>query len=217
MKTLNTLMASALMIALAPAALAASTVDLSVTGKIVPTSCTPSLSQGDVSFGKLSAKDLDLDKPTRIGGYKAQNLTIDCQAATLFGIRGIDNRKETVGNTWYMTPYGLGVTGKGEKIGAHYLELRMAASTIDGKPAFVTVGNADGTSWGASTVGDQGIRNYGPLLGLNATAGATTGPIAIKTAVLGLTSYIVVAPAKTLTLDEEVALDGSATIEVVYL
>lgn len=217
MQTVKNLIAVALLAATASSAMAASTVDLAVTGSIIPTSCTPTLSLGDVAFSKISAADLKRGTHNFIGERKNQQLRIACQAATLFAIRGIDNRPGTNGNGWYVTPYGLGLTPNGEKIGAHYMELRMAASTIDSKPTFVTVGNAGGSSWQASTAGDKGIRNYGELLGFTDTEGVTTGPIPVKDAVLGMEHYLVINDADTLTLNEEVQLDGSASIEVVYL
>ena len=54
-----------LLAACTPGAIAASNTDLSVTGIITPASCTPSLSDGGVvDHGKLTARDLELDKPT---------------------------------------------------------------------------------------------------------------------------------------------------------
>ncbi len=217
MKNIQKLAAFALLSTAASCVMAASSVDLAVTGSIIPTACTPTLSKGDVQFNKISAADLNAGKHTIIRERKQQALNISCQAPTVFAIRGIDNRPGTNGNGWYVTPYGLGLSPQGEKIGAHYLELRMNASTIDGKPAYVTVGNAGGTTWQASTLGDKGIRNYGELLGLTDTVGVTTGPIAVKDAVLGLEHYLVINDANTLTLNEEIMLDGSATIEVIYL
>nr|WP_314528591.1 DUF1120 domain-containing protein [uncultured Pseudomonas sp.] len=48
-------------------AVAASSVDLSVKGSITPSACMPSMSSsGTVDYGKLSAKDLNADKVTRL-------------------------------------------------------------------------------------------------------------------------------------------------------
>ena len=53
-----------LLIACAPMAFAASSADLSVTGLITPSACTPSLSDGGiVDHGKLTVKDLKRTSP----------------------------------------------------------------------------------------------------------------------------------------------------------
>ncbi len=215
MKATQSLVALGLLGSMA-SAMAASSVDLAVTGSIVPTACTPTLSMGD-SVYKISAADLNLDDVTNIIEHKRQTLNIKCQSPILFGIRGIDNRAGTTGNNWYNSPYGLGLTPAGEKIGSHMIELRMARSTIDGKPAFVTVGSADGSTWLPATTEDKAIRHYGELLGFTDAAGVTTGPTAVKDAVLGLEQFLLINAANSLTLNEEVALDGSAIVEVVYL
>jgi hypothetical protein len=218
MKAIHTLLAASVLAAAMPSAFAASSVDLTVSGTIVPSACTPTLSAPNVNFGKISAADLLQEGPTAfLGGRLQSTLNVNCDAPTLYVLRGIDNRKATVGNDWYLTPYGLGMTAKGEKLGAHYLEIFPVRSTIDGKPAFVTVGNAAGTTWTASAPAEKGLRNYGELLGFTDTAGVTSGPIPIKDGTYGLQHYLVFAPASGLTLTDEVALDGSAVIEVVYL
>ncbi|MDE1166002.1 MAG: DUF1120 domain-containing protein [Pseudomonas sp.] len=205
-----------MLVTAAPASFAASSVDLSVSGSIVPASCTPWLTTPELDFGKISAKDLNLDKPTRIGGDKSQILGIQCQSAVRFALRGVDNRADTVGNNTYGSPYGLGVTHKNEKIGAHYFVVVPSNSLVDNAPAYATVGNAAGTQWSVSGTGDRAIRTNGELLGFNLSS-VSTGPIPITEALFTLKSHIMVAPANTLTLDQDVALDGSATIELVYL
>jgi hypothetical protein len=218
MNLISRLLTGATLLAALPAAMAASTVDVTVSGSIVPAACTPSLSASDFNHGKTSKTDLNLDGPTVLDeAGKVATLSVNCTAATVYGIRGIDNRADTVGNNSYVTPYGLGLTPKGEKLGAHYLEIYPNESLIDGKPAFVSVGNSSGTAWRDASQGERGIRNYGELLGFTDTAGPLSQPKPIKDAAFSLKSYVVIAPAKGLTLTDEVALDGAATIEVVYL
>lgn len=217
MKTINNLIAVVLLAGTATSAMAASSVDLAVTGSIIPAACTPTLSLGDVMFSKISVADLAADDLTNIREHKYQTLRINCQAPTLYGIRSIDNRPGTVGSTWYTSAHGLGLTSAGEKIGAHMIEVDMSKSTIDGKPAFVSVGSPDGSAWQPSTAESKGIRNTGELLGFTDTVGATTGPMAIKDAILGLDQFLLINAANDMTLNEEVQLDGSATLEVVYL
>lgn len=218
MNTMRRFFAVAALASVMPSAFAASTVDLTVTGTIVPASCTPTIGSSNVHFGKISSADLDQDAPTNMfTSAIRQSLTVNCSAATIYGIRGIDNRAATVGDRGYNAPYGLGVTDDGEKLGAHYVEIQTATSTIDGKPAFVMIGDSAGATWSVSGEGNKGIRNTEGMLGFTDQAGETTGPIPIKEAVYGLQHFLVIAPASGLTLTNEVALDGSATIEVVYL
>jgi hypothetical protein len=167
-------------------------------------------------FSTISAADLKHGTHTIIRENKYQTLTINCQAATVYGVRGIDNRAGTAGNDWYVGPYGLGVTAKGEKIGAHYLDFQMPGSTVDGKPAFVTFGTPDGSVWDPALAEDLALRNDGYLLGLTSTLGEV-GPIAVKDASVRLRHFMVINDADTLTLNEEIMLDGSASIELVYL
>lgn len=133
---------AALLVAL-PAAMAASTVDMTVTGSIVPAACTPTLSIADFNHGKISKADLNTDKPTIIPTGKWGTLSVSCTAPTVYAIRGTDNRADTVAHyNMYVGPYGLGLTPAGEKLGAHYLDVHPTKSLIDGKPTFVSVGDA---------------------------------------------------------------------------
>ncbi|MBD8755793.1 DUF1120 domain-containing protein [Pseudomonas coleopterorum] len=208
---------AALLVAL-PAAMAASTVDMTVTGSIVPAACTPTLSIADFNHGKISKADLNTDKPTIIPTGKWGTLSVSCTAPTVYAIRGTDNRADTVAHyNMYVGPYGLGLTPAGEKLGAHYLDVHPTKSLIDGKPTFVSVGDAAGSRWSNAASANRAIRNNGELLGFHDTAGPITQPLAIKDATFSLLSTLVMAPAKGLTLTDEVALDGAATIEVVYL
>lgn len=203
-----------------PAALGASTVDLTVSGAIIPASCALALSQGAIDFGRVSAYDLNRDNGTRITPDDlSATLSVNCAGPTLYALRGVDNRLGThhPDSTWYTSPYGLGRTPAGEQTGSHYLDIIPLLSSIDSKPAFVTVGGVGGTVWAAAGRGDTAIHNTGELLGFTDTTGVTTGPIPIKDALYRLQHYGVIAPARMLTLVEEVEMDGSVTIELVYL
>lgn len=217
MNLLSRLLSGGVLLATLPAAMAASSVDVSVTGTVVPAACVPTHSSPTISFGKISSADLIDDKPSRPKQDQYHTLNINCTGKTLFAIRGIDNRASTIGNNWYANPYGLGLTPAGEKLGAHYLTLQPKISQIDGNPVFITESTNGGETWGASSDAAKSIRSYGPILGFVEKTGVTTGPALIENAALALKSHIIFAPKNTLTLTEDVALDGAATIEVVYL
>lgn len=218
MNAIRNLFAVAALVSVMPAAFAASTVDLTVSGTIIPASCTPVLSATDINFGKISSADLLPDElNNRIGKNIRTTLSVNCSSPTIYGLRGIDNRSTSVIPTGFHSPYGLGFTPNGEKLGGHHLEILAGSSLIDSRPTFITVSDPSATTWGASAADVRALRNSGPLLGFTDVAGVTTGPIPIKDAQFKLFHYLVIAPTDSLTLTDDVALDGSATVEVVYL
>lgn len=110
----------ALLLAGAGNAVAASSIDLAVKGTITPSACTPTLANGGVvDYGKISAKDLKVDSHTRLPSQKLQ-MTVDCEAATLFALAAKDNREGTESSLDYYN-FGLGLINGSEKLG--YLEL----------------------------------------------------------------------------------------------
>ena len=108
MNNLSLAVSSLLLWAALPAT-AASTVDLSVTGRITPTACTPLLSSGGlIDYGKISQQDLNLERGTRLP-IKQLQVSIGCNAPSRFALRMRDNRDgtATVNSEIY---YGLGRT-----------------------------------------------------------------------------------------------------------
>jgi type 1 fimbria pilin len=216
MKAIPALFTGALLACAVPA-FAASAVDIGISGRIVPGACYPSLSHHEVDFGDIDAKDLQRHTATEIDRQRLTTLNISCDAPTLYGVRGVDDRAASVGNHWFPSAYGLGTTAMGEKIGAHYLEMDPARSTIDGQAAYATLSDARGGHWDYSSSALTGIPNDGRLLGLTGRVGDANGPVPVAQASVGLKHYLVVAPAEGLTLHTDVLLDGRATLELIYL
>ena len=205
MKKYLAALSSTALISVAPFALATSSTDLTVTGVITPQACTPSLSGGGmVDNGKISAKDLNQDKETILPPQTLQ-MTIACDAPTLFALDSTDNKAGTSSNGWF----GLGLTGAGEKIGFVYLAGQNPVA--DGNAVRMIESEDDGASWE--------LRNWLIPESLSAFA-AASGPITptpIKDLAMDLDVQTYIARADSLTLTDEVTLDGSATIEVKYL
>ena len=199
------------------AALASSAVEFSVVGKITPGACYPTLSDHSVDFGEIKVTELERHTATLLDRKRLSTLDISCDAATLFGVRGVDDRAGSVGNHWYDSAYGLGLTDRGEKIGAHYVEVYPDLSTIDGMAVYTTYSDARGQQWDYAGDEPSAIPNDGRLLGFTSKSGSGNGPVPIKNARFGLNHFVVVAPASGLTLTSEVLLDGKATIELIYL
>ncbi|MCE6980482.1 DUF1120 domain-containing protein [Pseudomonas frederiksbergensis] len=91
-------LATALLISHMSSGFAASTTELTVTGMITPSACSPILSAGGVvDYGKISAKDLmptNAPNPVNeslLGNYSPQ-LSVACDASTPFSLRVSDDR-----------------------------------------------------------------------------------------------------------------------------
>ena len=207
MKNPVSLLSSALLLAMTSSVFAASSVDLSVKGLITPSACTPSL-PGDVDFGKIAAKDLNIDTSTPLE-RKTLPLSVNCDAATLFAIQPIDNR---AGSAIYGYSFGLGMINENQKLGMY--QLGFSNPVAETPSTLLAMYNADG-HW-VTLLPDDGIAPN-ELVALGSRGDSGWAPHPIKDAIMDVTLYTVIAPAKGLTLTDEVAIDGSATFEVKYL
>lgn len=204
-KYLTALSATALMCA-APYALAASSTDLTVTGTITPSACTPSWSNsGQVDAGKISAKDLSPTNPTLVGSHPLQ-LAVTCDAATRFALNQIDNKPNTSSG---VGRFGLGLTNAGEKLGFFHAVIKNTLA--DGVAAQAIESEDGGASWSRTTVLSPDV-----VLSAATTTEFNT-PIAMKHLTMDVDVLINIAPANGLTLTDEITLDGSATFEMKYL
>ena len=200
-------LAGALLIAHASAALAASSVDLSVKGAITPSACTPSL-PGAVDFGKISAKDLNADAQTRLPDQTIK-LSVSCEGSTRFAITPFDNR---TGSSTQNSAFGLGLINDTEKLGRYFLTMRNPVADV----ASTLLSTRGEGRWGELYDDDAVVPNALIALGsFDATNGWLPHPLQDMSVEVVLNTAI--APAKSLTLTNEVQLDGSATFEVKYL
>lgn len=186
---------------------AASSVDLSVIGKITPAACTPQLSNGGVvDYGKISVKDL-------VNGLNpmpvvAIQLTVACDAATFFAVKSTDNRKDTSADNSHSS-FGLGLGENNQKLGLYNLTMENALA--DGAAAQM-VESVDGSTW--FPVSASQIWQPDWMRTANAP-GPDYAPIAMQT----FTADVVVATKvrKPDVITSEMRLDGSATLVVFYL
>ncbi|TFF09931.1 DUF1120 domain-containing protein [Pseudomonas sp. BCA14] len=202
--TLTTL--AILLIAAAPGTQAASHTDLSVSGTIVPSACTPSLSSGGVvDHGKLTGRDLDPDLPTRLQPGELQ-LDIHCEGATFFTLTTVDNRAGT--SAINPAHHGLGMVNDNQKLGS--VALGVFEPIADNVAVQTIMSRDGGASWGPSSyLGHMALTSF-------AVATDTSTPIALQDLSARLRAFTVIAPASSLTLLDEVPIDGHATLQLKY-
>ncbi len=207
MNTVLKSVAVALLAASSATAVAASSVDLTVKGLITPSACTPALSNGGtVDYGKISAKDLNIDKVTPLAEQSLQ-LTVTCDAATLMALDADDNRAgSNHGND--MMEFGLGLINDTEKLGA--MTVRLISPIADGV-AVKAIGSEDG---GVTWFTERYLMPENLISVANTSADAPI-PVQVLTSEMYVSPKI--APASGLTLTNEAAIDGSVTITVRYL
>lgn len=195
-----------------PTVFAASTVDLTVKGLITPSACTPTLSANVVDLGKVSAKDLEQDTMTRLPAATLQ-LGVSCDGHTLFALQGMDNRSTS---PIFRPGYGLGfVENTTVKIGAY--NFRFANTGVaDSAPAFPMESPNNGGKWwfldDETYWSNTNIAAFG-----DGTGGSARQPMLIKDLTIDLFVDAYIAAARTLPLTSEIALDGSATLQLIYL
>lgn len=195
---------------------AASTAELTVSGLITPMACTPVLSAGGlVDFGKISQKDLNQATATRLP-LKTLTLTVSCNAPGRYALRMRDNRDGTahVNSEIY---YGLGLDTAGNKLGVYSVKFDPKQTVADALPVtYGTESTTGGVAWRTSNTNpiDIGSRS---LLGFTDVVGSTAGPSAIQNLTSTLTLEAVINAKQNLDLSVDTLMDGSATLEVVYL
>jgi hypothetical protein len=197
------------LISVAPYALAASSTDLTVTGKITPAACTPGLSsEGKVDHGKISVKDLHQGSDTPLQSVTLQ-LTVQCEEAAQFALNPIDNRS---GTAMRNDMYGLGLINGDQKLGGYFVQMQNARA--DGRVVSRLVSADRGKNW---TALGHGYMDVGLLYSAGTSSSGTFTPIAAKETVMDIAVKTFISRTELLTLTEEVAIDGSMTLEVKYL
>jgi len=198
-----TLLSSAM---LASGLASAQTAEIKVTGKIVPDACQPTIA-GAFDYGTFTSEKLNIDEVTKLEAKKA-TLNVTCNAAAKVAVKVTDNRSGTAaGGADAGFDFGLG----GKNTGSYTVALSNAVS--NGKTLAVLTDTSGSGAW---TSDGTGFKADGTFRKAFAAAGSTT-PEAYKL----LTGDLIVTPTinklSELDLGNGVTLDGSATLELVYL
>ena len=193
-------------IAVAPFALAASSTELTVTGSITPSACEPSFPGGsDVHYGQIQVKDLFTDRVTPMT-VQRKTINVACDAPTKLAMHVIDNRPNTSSSNSF---FGMGLTPSDEKIG-HFVPWIFNV-LADGAAARSILSNNQGNTWlPAAYIAPNQYLSV-------STVADTTTPIDVENLSMELEVRGWIARADSLTLTEDVAIDGSVTFEMKYL
>lgn len=195
-----------LLAACTPGVFAASNTDLSVTGIITPSSCTPSLSkEGIVDHGKITVRDLDLSMPTRLETGE-MNLEVHCEGPTFFTLTTVDNRAGSSA----INPvfHGLGMVNDDQKLGS--VAFGVFEPVADDASVYTIMSRDGGASWGPSSyLGHAALTSF-------AAPSDPRAPIAMKDLTARLRAFTIIVPATDLTLLDEVPIDGQVTLQLKY-
>ncbi|MCW2267541.1 DUF1120 domain-containing protein [Pseudomonas sp. JUb96] len=198
----------------APASGATSNLDLH--WQIQPAACTPQLSNnGVVDYGKISAQSLQPDKRTRLPS-RHLNLTISCDSPARYALLMHDNRDGTaLVNS--MVFYGLGLDAASNRIGLFEVVFDPRLISADQVPAaYLTYSTGGGTYWSNASAQSNSITSK-TLLAFTDEDNTTKGPVPFRNLSTSIEIKPVIAPTLDLDLRQDISLDGSATLEIVYL
>jgi type 1 fimbria pilin len=198
-------------------------INLTVTGKIVPVACNVAIdANGVFNYPDISAGSLNQSTPYPLGPLD-KNFTINCpSAAAKVGFNVVDNQNASVAWTTLDVPgvagakaFGLGVAG-GKNIGAYALTMDTFAVDAATGALLSTTDPVAGV-WTANT-GVTGLDNtVATTYNLAKAADKTPQPYQNYTGVLHVQAAINSKDQLAGALDDNVSLNGSATINLIYL
>lgn len=167
------MLASALAV-VASSAMAASSVDIQVTGKIVPASCTPAFISGGgiADYGTIRVSSLNATSATPLADVKIIPISITCDEATRVAVTFNDAHADSgptqalptyfidteFGRQAYQTA-GLGMYND-KKIGAYSLAIQMTKGAVTndaGDELYPTSSRDNGATW-ATTGGERYLK-----------------------------------------------------------
>ena len=191
--------------------------ELTLRAHFAPVACQPSLSdQGVVDYGTMFAKDLNASTETPLPS-RALRLSITCDAKTRFALRMHDNRKGSATGGTDETAYGLDLDASHNKIGRFYMTIDPAEFSADTfRTLYRTDSTSNGAAWSTSSARQipMAANSY---LGFTDKISVTTGPVALQTLAGTVRIKTYLAPMQSLDLRQVVHINGSGTLEIIYL
>ncbi|HBU6133174.1 TPA: DUF1120 domain-containing protein [Enterobacter chuandaensis] len=226
------MLASVLAVA-ASSAMAASSIDIQVTGKIVPASCTPTFTSGGgiADYGTMKVASLNSTKATALADVKIIPISITCEDATRIGVTFNDAHADSAPTgdvpvafidldfeTSARNTAGLGMYN-GKKIGAYSLGIQSEAGTVtnDAGDNLYPIFSKDGASWGSKS-GFRYLQIATDKSEIYSFSDVPSGQPVAQTKVnfnVGVAAQI--NPTNDLNITDEATLDGLTNVELVYL
>lgn len=215
-------------------AMAASSVDIQVTGKIVPSSCTPAFISGGgiADFGTIKVASLNSTTPTPLADVKIIPISITCEEATRIAVTFNDAHADSAPTEDITTNYvdldfitsqeytaGLGMYND-KKIGAYSLGIQQTKGAVTndaGDELYPTFSLDNGANWGskAGTRYLQVKTNKSELYSFSTSLGGT--PVAQTKVNFNVGVAAMINPTNDLHVTDEAKLDGLTNVELVYL
>lgn len=193
-------------------AFASSSISVRMTGSVTPSACSMAIiGNGIFDFGTMSTQDLQAANFNNLQNMR-QTLSVSCPSSALIALSFIDNRSGTTSSSLVNEGglFGLGKDASGNAIGGYYLA--TSRHILNGDPAHATSSFDAGGSWTSEIFlksDDLFIHSWTHTLG--------GSPVPVSTALVEVIADPVIAPLSTLDITQDFQLDGSATIELVYL
>lgn len=214
-------------VALAIAAITASgaaqaqSTDVSVIGTIIPGSCVPEVNGGAViDFGKISAATLSQTDYNPMP-LKTVSISVQCDSPIKFALGATDNRAASripgivqaiEGGLDDNFNFGLGAVS-GANVGGYYVRA-LSNGSADGTLVAPIRSDDSGQSWVRTTGAFR--HNSGSLMSFSNVASGNV-PIDIQNYAGDFEVGVVLNKGQDLPLQNDVPIDGNATIEVTYL
>lgn len=191
--------------------------EMTLRAHFAPVACQPALSdQGVVDYGTLFAKNLNPTTETPLP-IRTLRLSVTCDAQTRFALRMHDNRDGSATGGTDETAYGLDLDASQNKIGRFYLTIDPAEFSADTlRTLYRTDSTSNGAAWSNSSARQipMAANSY---MGFTDKSGLSSGPVAIQTLAGTVRIKTYLAPMQSLDLRQVVHINGSGTIEIIYL
>lgn len=230
------MLASVLAVA-ASSAMAASSIDIQVTGKIVPASCTPSFVSGGgiADYGTIKVASLNDTTATALADTKIIPISISCESPTRIGVTFNDAHVDSAptdilpvnfGDLDFGTKVentaGLGMYN-GQKIGAYAMGIQKDEGTVTNDtgdnlyPIYSKVAGAT-SGWGTKN-GMHYLQIATDKSETYSFSDSESGdaPVAQKQINFNVGIRAQINPTNDLNVTDEATLDGLTNVELVYL